>query len=292
MPHDKAGLLIELAAHLTDRDRYLCHMLSEHQVLTTNQLCDLAFDSTITARHRLAVLTQLQLVDRVRPRRQTGSAPMHYILGPLGADIGREPPAGEAGTPERFAHPPTLRWRRDRALAVATSSRLPHLVGVNSVFTGLARTARTDPDCALSVWWSERRCAAAWAEFVRPDGYGLWTEAGRRVAFCLEYDTGTEHLPQLAGKLAGYADLAAVLDQPPWLLFVLPSRRRETEARRVLRTAALPIATAVDDPASSVAGARWWPLGLAEQRCRLAALPGLLENHEAAAADPAAVAAW
>jgi len=136
-----------------------------------------------------------------------------------------------------------------------------------------------------------RRCAAAWAEFVRPDGYGLWTEAGRRVAFCLEYDTGTEHLPQLAGKLAGYADLAAVLDQPPWLLFVLPSRRRETEARRVLRTAALPIATAVDDPASSAAGARWWPLGLAEQRCRLAALPGLLENHEAAAADPAAGAA-
>jgi len=142
------------------------------------------------------------------------------------------------------------------------------------------------------VWWSERRCAAAWAEFVRPDGYGLWTEAGRRVAFCLEYDTGSEHLPQLAGKLAGYADLAAVLDQPPWLLFVLPSRRRETEARRVLRTAALPVATAVDDPASSVAGARWWPLGLPEQRCRLAALPGLLEGDEAAAADPAAGAAW
>jgi len=287
MPHDKAGLLIEIAAHLTDRDRYLCHMLSEHQVLTTNQLCDLAFDSTITARHRLAVLTQLQLVDRFRPRRPTGSAPMHYVLAALGADIVREQPACDSDDLTPLEDLPTLRWRRDRALAIATSSRLPHLVGVNSVFTGLVCTARTDPGCALSVWWSERRCAAAWAEFVRPDGYGLWTEAGRRVAFCLEYDTGSEHLAQLAGKLAGYADLAAVLDQPPWLLFVLPSRRRETEARRVLRTAALPVATAVADPASSAAGARWWPLGLAEQRCRLAALPGLLEGDEAAATDPA-----
>ncbi len=292
MPRSSNSLFTQAAAQLTNRDRYLCRMLFEHRVLTTDQICHLAFDSPISARHRLAVLTQLHLVDRFRPRRPTGSAPMHYVLASLGAHIVREQPACDSEDPTPLEDLPTLRWRQDKALAIATSHRLPHLVGVNSVFTGLVRTARTYPDCALLVWWSERRCADAWAEFVRPDGYGLWTEAGRRVAFCLEFDTGTEHLAQLAGKLAGYADLAAVLDQPPWLLFVLPSRRREAEARRVLQAAALPVATAVDDPAGSAAGARWWPLGRAEQRCRLAALPGLLEGDEAGAADPAAGAAW
>ncbi|MGH3370331.1 MAG: replication-relaxation family protein, partial [Nocardioidaceae bacterium] len=62
------------AERLTDRDRYLCRILAEHRVLTTDQMVDIAFDSAITARHRLGVLTSLRLLDRFRPYRPTGSA--------------------------------------------------------------------------------------------------------------------------------------------------------------------------------------------------------------------------
>src|SRR5262249_8440287 len=41
-----------------------------------------------------------------------------------------------------------------------------------------------------------------------PDGLGSWAEDDRDIVFLLEYDTGSEHLPKLAGKLHGYADMA------------------------------------------------------------------------------------
>ena len=54
---------------------------------------------------------------------------------------------------------------------------------------------------------------------THPDGMGVWAEGGRDIAFLLEYDTGSEHLPQLAGKLPGYADLAR---HPACLAFRMP----------------------------------------------------------------------
>jgi hypothetical protein len=267
------SLPARLAAQITDRDRYLTQMLAEHRVLTSQQITDLAFDSPITARHRLQVLTGLQVAERFRPRRQCGSAPWHYVLGSMGAllasdtldSLQSDPPSDPGPAGRR-------RWRRDKALSIAASARLPHLVGVNSVFTGLARAARAQHGCELAVWWSERRCAAAWGDLARPDGYGLWCEHGARVPFWLEYDTGSEHLPQLAGKLAGYTELAAVLDGPtPWLLVVLPGLRRETEARRALRAARLPLATAVLAGGTGAAGPVWLPLH-GQQRRPLAGL--------------------
>jgi hypothetical protein len=55
------------------------------------------------------------------------------------------------------------------------------------------------------------------------------------VSFLLEYDAGTENLGVLAGKLDGYAVLAAGLawqEQPgPVLLFCFGTPRREQAAR-------------------------------------------------------------
>jgi Replication-relaxation len=79
--------VFQAAARLTGRDRYLVRVVAEHRVLTTDQLAALAFDSTITARHRLDALARLGALNRFRPHRATGSAPWHYLLGPLGAAL-------------------------------------------------------------------------------------------------------------------------------------------------------------------------------------------------------------
>ena len=79
--------VLTASAHLTDRDRHLVRMVAEHRVLTTDQLCALGFDNIITARHRLGVLVKIGVLRRFRPRREVGSAPWHYLLGPVGAAL-------------------------------------------------------------------------------------------------------------------------------------------------------------------------------------------------------------
>src|ERR1019366_3607199 len=65
------------------------------------------------------------------------------------------------------------------------------------------------PGRELGAPLPEALCAREWGEVVRPDGYGIWTEADISIPFLLEYDNGTERLERLAGKLDGYARLAA-----------------------------------------------------------------------------------
>jgi hypothetical protein len=86
-PHTTGERLAHLAARLTARDLWLCELLEEHRMLTTHQLTDLAFPNLDTAQHRLAILHRLEVLERFRPRRDTGSAPFHYVLGPAGARV-------------------------------------------------------------------------------------------------------------------------------------------------------------------------------------------------------------
>jgi hypothetical protein len=105
-----------------------------HRVLTTDQLAALAFGNITTARHRLAVVVRLGLLRRFRPHLQTGSAPWHYVLGPIGAAL-----LGQEDRDEK-------RWlpmvRADRQLALERSQRLGHLTGASWFFVALARHAR------------------------------------------------------------------------------------------------------------------------------------------------------
>jgi hypothetical protein len=258
-----AERLAALAGRLTDRDRALCRLLHQHRVLTTPQLVDLAFPSRNAAEHRLAVLHQLRVVDRFRPRHTPGSAPYHHVLGPLGAAL----LAAEADQ-----EPAQLGYRRDRTLALAHSQRLQHLLGVNSFFCALARAARQDPAAALEVWWSEQRCAAQWGRLVHPDGYGRWREQQTRVDFFLEYDRGSEPLQRLAAKLPGYRQLAQASDIATPLLLWLPTPARETAARHALSGSSLPVATATPHPDQTPAGPLWLPLHTSGRRQRLAQL--------------------
>jgi Replication-relaxation len=262
-----------LAARLTARDRWLLRMLHEHRVLTTTQIAGLAFGTTRAATARLATLYRYRAVDRFRPLAPAGSAPLHFILDDAGAAV----LAAEDGTT-----PAALGYRRDRAVAIALSPRLGHTTGANGFFTTLAAAARASNGLhELECWWSERRCAAIWGDLARPDGYGRWREQlpGHppvTADFFLEYDTGTEDLPRLIAKLAGYHLLATRTGITTPVLYHLPTTRRETALRARLngppphgtpgptaaRIPGVPIATTTPDATpGGPAGAAWLPAG-------------------------------
>jgi Replication-relaxation len=285
---DEAAVLAA-SAHLTGRDRHLVRLVGEHRVLTTDQLAALGFGNITTARHRLSVLVRAGLLRRFRPHPEAGSAPWHYVLGPVGAAM--------LGVEDRDEKKWAPHVRADRQLALERSPRLAHMTGRNWFFTALARHAR-EHGGDLREWLNEAgtaaRCAAAAIRFddqfqmPHPDGAGTWAEDGQATSFLLEYDTGTEHLPVLAGKLEGYHVLAANLawhDQLcPVLLFCFGSPRREQAARRALaatrQAGSVRIATTAIDPrVTSPAGPAWLPLtGHAAGQMRLAALDGALPD--------------
>jgi hypothetical protein len=259
--HGREYRLYELAGRLTERDRSICHLLYEHRVLTTGQVRQVAFGSLRKAQERLSVLYRLEVVDRFRLRSWSGSGPFHFTLGPAGASV---------VAAERGVSPSDLGWQRGSSTALAANRQLAHLVGCNGVFTALVASASRQPAANLAEWWSARRCAAAWGDAVRPDGYGVWVEDAARLPFLLEYDTGSEALGRLEGKLPGYARLARAVGHPTWVLFCFSSPGRERTARAVLVHPEVPVATAVVRPDSAPDGPLWRAIGDTGQRLRLA----------------------
>jgi len=252
-PAATADLIAALAGKLTGRDRWLLGMLAEHRVLTTTHLAALGFPTTRRAERRLAELHAWRCADRFRPHTPVGggSTPYHWVLDDAGAAVLA---AAHGVTAGELGH------RRAAALAVAHSQRLAHTLGTNTLLAALASTGQ------LTGWWGERRCAAAWGDLARPDAAGTWhtrhsgdVTGGAVLAFAVEYDTGTEPLPRVAGKLADYADLAAALGRPLPVLFWLPSTVRETALHRQFDPASLHpggllVATAVADHATTAGG--------------------------------------
>ncbi|MFC9973897.1 replication-relaxation family protein [Spirillospora sp. NPDC127200] len=283
-------LLAELAHRLTDRDRQVIEAVWEYRVLTTDQLTAIFYPSINKAQHRLLELYRLAVLDRFRPWTPTGTLPWHWVLGPAGA----HQLAGRRGQTTA-----ALGYRHDKALAISTSSRLGHQVGVNDFFAHLHAYARHRADgTEVAEWWPEQRCAELWGDLARPDAFGRWTETTLPTAqkipgapgpapdqqgidFFLEHDTGTEPLKKVAAKLAGYAELAESTGITTPVLFWLPSTTREANLRRLLDAPEIPVATAVHTPAvpgrtpghAGPAGAVWLPAGVTGPRRRLAALP-------------------
>lgn len=251
--------LLRLASHLTPRDRQIIRLLYEHRVLTSRQVCDVAFSSVRRAEARLHTIYELRVVDRFRPHQWSGSAPYHWVLDDGGAAV----IAADRGVEVK-----DWPWRKERALALADSATLAHRVGTNGFFTALLRDQQTHSDRRLSIWWSAWRCAEEWGRIVRPDGYGVWNEPGARVPFLLEYDRGTESGTRLAEKLPGYRDLLSVAVAPTAVLFCFPSAGREAAARRALVDGPPTLATAVLSPGVNPADAVWLTLA-GSRRVRL-----------------------
>jgi hypothetical protein len=202
---------------------------------------------------------------------------MHYVLDLAGAAV----LAVEDATTTN-----AIGYRHDRTLAIGHSLRLSHTVGVNGIYAALVAVARhssADPADApptreVTAWWPETRCTRLWGDLARPDAYARWHEHGREVEFFLEYDTGTEPLTRLAGKLHDYAKLATATGITTPVLFWLPSPAREATARPALAAAlatlsdpdSVPVATtaaaSLGDPVpDSPAAARWLPLAAADR---------------------------
>jgi hypothetical protein len=74
----------------------ILHLIADHRVFTTDQLAAVFFSSQDRAEHRLRQLTQAGVLARFRPhtRHGEGSAPYHYVLGPLAAARHRRAHAG------------------------------------------------------------------------------------------------------------------------------------------------------------------------------------------------------
>ena len=249
-----------LAGRLTDRDRQLCRLLWEHRVLTSHQLTQLAFHHLDTAEDRLRTLTRLGLLDRFRPRRDTGSAPYHYVLGPLGA---------ATLAAEQQITVAELGYRRTTTLAIAHSRRLPELVAVNSFFTALTGHARQHPGTELVRWLSQRRCLDIWGRLIQPHGFGQWRDHDTALEFFLEY-RHEERFSDLIAALVGYDDLAQATPQLATnLLVLLPSTRRETELHRTIPPRSYLLATATPREGISPSEAVWLPLGSTGPRQRL-----------------------
>jgi hypothetical protein len=285
-PAVSPALLAALAGRITARDRWLLRMLLEHRVLTTTHITDLAYGGSRRAAMRLAELYRLRAVDRFRPLAATGSSPYHWVLDQAGAEI----LAAEDGVPLA-----RLGYRRDRALDIAFSPRLAHTTGANGLFTALARAARRGGG-ELACWWSERRCAAAWGDLARPDGYGLWRDPGGTGSdFFLEYDTGSEDLPRLAAKLTGYRELASRTGIATPVLFWLASgQHREQQLRALLAAAGpvpgVPVLTATPASAQAAggpAGPAWLPAGQTGPRLRPGQLAAAVPGARPAAQPPA-----
>ncbi len=265
-PLDALGLL-------TERDRHVLALVTEHQVLTTSHLTWLAFPSRDRAEQRLRLLARRDILTRFRPLTRPGSAEWRYAAGCTGAAI----TAARNGTA-----PPRPAAHAARVLRLAENPRLHHLLGVNGFFARLARHARDCPDAALETWWSEARATAACGSLARPDGFGRWREHGWQIPFYLEYDTGTEPIDRLTAKLDGYRDVTEAGGPAAIVLFWLPSARREASLRRRLGPRPpVPVATA-SAAGTSPAGPLWLPAAGSTRRT-LAGLAAGSRPRDAAA---------
>lgn len=253
--------LQRIAASLTERDVRFLDFLFEHKVLTTDQICELFFNSRPRTRDRLLRLLELGLVRRTRPQKRPGSLPYHYTLDMLGALVVAE---------LRGIELTELGFRLDRRLGIIEGSRLRHLRDINSFLSRLTFACRhTDGEYRLVRCWSEDHCRSRWNDNVKPDALVELEGPEVRISSFLELDRSTENRGRLTQKLGRYDLISGAPSAPKVLLFCFPSLAREASAREVLYNCGLTVATTtLDRHLADPLGAVWRPLR-ADHRVRL-----------------------
>ncbi|QTI90230.1 replication-relaxation family protein [Streptomyces sp. AgN23] len=278
-----------LTRSLTARDLWITAMVHEHRVLTTPQIARIAFTSQRSAQRRLRALHHHAVLDSFRPLTQHGSAPEHYTLGPTGVSV----IAAHAG-----CEPAALGWRPTTTGRIAYSPSLGHDIGVNELLTHLAAPTPHATHGHLTLWLSERSCARRWDDMIRPDAYAHWhdpttTNADSPVllSFFLEYDTGSQPLPRVEAKLAGYAAFTTSTNTRPALLIHTRTASRDRALRHRLtqpaRDLGLHVATSSADFTTHTPWGPWWtPLHPTAPRTTLTGLTTQWPHLTPATIDP------
>jgi len=271
-----ADRLVELANHLTDRDREIALTLYEHRILTSSQLTLLFFSGRRRAMDRLLFLYRARVLDRFYPPRPFayGKPQAHWLLDEAGAHIA----AACLGLDRR-----ALAWRPRENWG--THPQLAHHLEANTFVIDLI--AATLPHPALGV--VEWRGSVS-ARDQMQDSVGLVPDAGLLLATpagvidcVLEWDRGTETGSVLEHKLRMYRKAAGRSRDRRRVLFVVPgARRAATLAQAAGRAAARQVhhevwpvfvATVPELREFGPLGPIWQPLDNQRAPLRLEALP-------------------
>ena len=293
-----AERVLELARHLTERDREIAMVLFEQQVLTTDQLTLLFFSSRRRAQDRLLFLYRHRVVDRFYPHAPFGSgkAQAHWLLDEAGAIL----VAARLGVERK-----KLGWQRRDDWG--SHPQLAHRLETNRFVTDLIAATLTDPSMGV-MWWAGPAEAARSFDVdphlpsPRPDaGFEVVCSAGQ-IECHLEWDRATETSKRLRDKFHAYLQVHEHWDYKEWpplnLLTVVPTAGRLAtlegalaEVREEGKTRGYPFftawglyaATAEDLARQGPLAYVWWPL---TDRGPARALTELAPHGPAA--DPAA----
>jgi len=250
--------------HLTERDSNICLDIYEHRFLTTHQIFQLHFSSYSRARVRSRQLCELGVLSRFRPPQNPGSAPWHYVLDRLGADI---------VSGNRNIDADKLYFERNRPAKLCLSPRLQHMREVNEFFCRLVYAGRQQNDIKLTRWFGENHSIGHSKAVVRPDGIGTLQAGSISREFFLEMDRGTESADLLREKVVDYEEAVISRYMPRIVLFCFPTQRREQFAVSKLQTGKLTIATCIlDKHLEDPLGPIWLPIRH-ERRVRLIEIP-------------------
>lgn len=123
----------------------------------------------------------------------------------------------------------------------ALLAHLPHTLGADAVFAGLAKAARRHPGGGALVEW--RGPAACAHGRLRPDGYGLVRLGQQQHGFFLEFDRGSMRPARLRAKFLAYhryrasAHAARAYNGFPVVLVVTTGPGPEQRVTQALRAA-------------------------------------------------------
>ncbi|MFN2613299.1 MAG: replication-relaxation family protein [Actinomycetota bacterium] len=273
-PSVRRSGLLSLSQHITARDVQILHLIREHRFLDIHQLTDVFFDSYSVARRRMLILsTELEVVDRFRPRVYRGSSPFHYVLAEAGARI----IAADRGIEYR-----DLRFRTEDLDGLPWNPKRRHTSATNSFFAKLIRTCRSHPPYAVLEWINEASCKQRWPETAEPDGFCYMETPVGPICFAVEIDRGTESPGKVAAKLLRYASLALAEAKPDLLAFSFPDPERETAVRKRLYPVRglYTVTTSVDRHEQDPIGNNWLPIG-SETRLSFGDLARLVSKETA-----------
>lgn len=212
---------------LTERDLRILETLRAHRVLTTPQVGELFFygRSARVAQRRLLILAVDDLVHRFLPPGAGRHVPNHWALGAEGASV----LAPRLGVPVD-----EVGYRATAQRHLRLSSQLGHAVGLSQTYVSFVTSARKTPGAKIQRWWPESECRVNWGRHVRPDGYLRWSHGDKVLDVFVEYDTGSETLSRVTGKVSRYRSLAEETGICSPVLFVVPGPGRADNLCRML----------------------------------------------------------